>query len=96
MAKADVVAAAVLAVQNGEAQVLNDQFSSVFDQGEASGNGPGFTQADIDAAVAAKGVQDQAAVDALSAQVSALQADDDSKTKIIAGIQALLSPPAQP
>lgn len=80
MAKADVVAAAVAAVQSGEAQVLSDQFGSVFDQAEAQGSGPGFTQADIDAAV-------KAASDPLNAQVAALQAQDAAD--VAAGQQAL-------
>lgn len=69
MAKADVVAAAVAAVQAGQTQVLSDQFSSVFDQAEAQGTGPGFTQADIDAAVKVK-------VDADALVLAQSQADD--------------------
>lgn len=97
MAKADVIAAAVVSIQAAEAQALSDGLGSVYDQGasdQKSSDGT-FTQADIDAAVLAKGVSDQAAVDALTAQVSALQADDDAKSKIIQGIQALLAPPVQ-
>lgn len=97
MAKADVIAAAVVSIQAAEAQALSDGLGSVYDQGaldQKSSDGT-FTQADIDAAVAAKGVSDQAAVDALTQQVSALQADDDAKSKIIQGIQALLAPPVQ-
>lgn len=90
MNKVDAVAAFVKAVQEGEAQLLIAQGGALYDAGEAAGSGPGFSQADIDAAVLAKGVSDQAAVDALSAQVSALQADDDAKAKIIEGIKALL------
>ncbi len=71
MAKADVVAAAVAAVQAGQVQVLNDQFSSVFDQAEAIGTGPGFTQADIDAAV-------KAAVDPLNASLAQDQVDEQA------------------
>lgn len=80
MAKADVVSAAVAAVQAGQLQVLNDQFSSVFDQAEAQGTGPGFTQADIDAAV-------KAAVDPLNAQIAAITAQDAAD--VAAGQQAL-------
>lgn len=96
MAKADVVAAAVVSIQAAEAQALSDGLGSVYDQGaqDQKASDGTFTQADIDAAVLAKSVSDQAAADALSAQVSALQADDDAKSKIIAGIQALLAPPA--
>lgn len=95
MAKADVVAAGVVSVQAAEAQGLSDGLGAFYDQVVANVPVSGFTQADIDAAVLAKGVSDQAAADALSAQVSALQADDDAKSKIIAGIQALLNPPVQ-
>lgn len=80
MAKADVVAAAVSAVQAGQLQVLNDQFGSVFDQAEAQGTGPGFTQADIDAAV-------KAASDPLNAQIAAITAQDAAD--VAAGQQAL-------
>lgn len=80
MAKVDVVAAAVAAVQAGQLQVLNDQFSSVFDQAEAQGTGPGFTQADIDSAVAA-------AVGPLNDQITALTAQDQAD--IAAGQVAL-------
>lgn len=82
MNKADVVAAAVAAVQAGQVQVLSDQFGSVFDQAEASGNGPGFTQADIDKAVAAQKAADQVLIDAANAQdgldVASLQAAKDA------------------
>ncbi|MES1988408.1 MAG: hypothetical protein V4440_10315 [Pseudomonadota bacterium] len=99
MAKADVVAAAVAAVQQGEAQVLADQFGSVFDQAEAQGTGPGFTQADIDAAVAsAQGIDAQALADAKAASDAAMatlqaQLDDATAKKnadesVIAGLQS--------
>jgi hypothetical protein len=98
MAKADVVAAQKAAVLAGQDAALEAGLEAAYDGGAADQkeSDGSFTQADIDAAVAAKGVSDQAAVDALTAQVSALQADDDAKTKIIAGIQALLLPPVQP
>ena len=84
MAKADVVAAAVAAVQQGETQVLTDQFGSVFDQAEAQGNGTGFTQADIDAAVSAAQAVDATALNAAQAaaalQLSTLQASLDALT----------------
>lgn len=59
----DTVAAQVAAVQTGELEVLQTALGSAFDAGEGSGNGPGFTQADIDAAVLA-------AVDPLNAQIA--------------------------
>lgn len=95
MAKADVVAAAKAQLVAAESDAQDAALGVAYDGGaldQKSSDGT-FTQADIDAAVLAKGVSDQAAVDALSAQVSALQADDDAKSKIIAGIQALLNPP---
>ncbi len=61
--KDDAVAAGLAAVQAGETQVLTDQLGAIFDKGEAIGTGPGFTQADIDAAV-------KAAVDPLNLQIS--------------------------
>lgn len=78
--KDDAVAAAVAAITAGQAQVLADQIGSVFDQGEAIGTGPGFTQADIDAAVAA-------AVAPLNQSISDLTAKDASD--IQAGTDAL-------
>lgn len=83
----DVVAAGVAAVQAGQVAVLSDELGKAFDSGEAIGTGPGFTQADIDAAVLA-------AVDPLNAQIAqdkldldAAHADADQK---LAGLQALL------
>lgn len=76
--KDDAVAAALVAVQAGETQVLTDQLGAVYDQGEAQGTGPGFTQADIDAAVAAA-----QAVDATALQ--AAQADASAKLAVLQG-----------
>lgn len=81
MAKSDVVAAAVAAVQAGELQVLNDQFSSVYDQAVASvPPADAEEQAKIDAAVAA-------AVAPLNQQLVDLQVKDDADVK--AGQDAL-------
>lgn len=81
--KDDAVSAAVLAVQAGQVQVLTDQLGSVFDQGEAIGTGPGFTQADIDAAVlAAVGpLNDKIAQDALD--LAAAQLDAETKLQAV-------------
>lgn len=65
----DVVAAGVAAVQAGEVAVLSSELGKSFDSGEAIGTGPGFTQADIDAAVLA-------AKDADAAILAQSQADD--------------------
>ncbi len=65
----DVVAAGVAAVQAGEVAVLSAELGKAFDSGEAIGTGPGFTQADIDAAVQAK-------VDADALVLAQSQADD--------------------
>lgn len=103
MAKTDVVSAGVSNIQSGEVSLYQQELGKAYDGGFSDGvasvppvqTTPGtFTQADIDAAVAADKAQLQPQIDSLTAQVSALQADDDAKTKIIAGIQALLAPPA--
>lgn len=64
MAKEDVVATQKAAILSGQDAALESGLGAAFDAGEADGNGPGFTQADIDAAVAA-------AVDPLNAQIAA-------------------------
>lgn len=110
MGKEEVVAAAVVSIQAAEAQALSDGLSSVYDAGLASApvTDGTFTQADIDAAVAAKGVLDQAAIDDITAKLAALQtaddalkADDEALKAVNAGLQdviehvkALLFPPA--
>lgn len=77
MAREDVVQVALDAIQLGQKQVLVDQLNSVFDQGEAIGTGPGFTQADIDAAVlaAVTPLNDKIAQDVLDLQAAQLDAD---------------------
>jgi hypothetical protein len=66
MAKVDVVSAQLTAIQTGETQVLTAALGACYDAGEAAGTGPGFTQADIDAAV-------KAATDPLNAAVASAQ-----------------------
>lgn len=68
MAKEDVVAAQYQAIQDGEAELVKGALGACYDQGvadqaAAGGSGAGFSQADIDAAVA-KAVSDAQAVDA--------------------------------
>lgn len=97
MAKEDIVAGLVKDIQDGVAQVYVDKVGAAYDQGLAAAPVaiPGtFTQADLDSAVAADKALLQPQIDLLTSQVSALQADDDAKTKIISGIQALLAPVA--
>lgn len=87
MAKTDVVAAALAAIQAGETQVLSDTLSSVYDQAlAAAGSAPGsFTQSDIDAAVAAAQAVDAKALSDAQAQgasaLAALQASLDQMTQ---------------
>ncbi len=105
MAKTDVIAAAVAAIQSGEAQVLNDQLGSVFDSGLASapvGSGGGFTQADIDAAVAAAQGVDAAALAAaqadftakmatLQTSLDAMTAKEQMEETAVAGLQTAIA-----
>ncbi len=101
MAKADVVAAAVAAVQAGEVQVLNDQFGSVYDAAalEQKASDGTLSQADLDAAVAAVKEVDaqalaaaQAAGDAaladLQSQLTALSLKEGQEASVIAGLQS--------
>lgn len=95
--KQDVVAAAKKQIIDQQDAALEAGLSAAYDGGIADQQAAGsFTQADIDAAKASQLQADQATIDSLTQQVSALQADDDAKTKIIAGIQALLNQPVQP
>lgn len=92
MAKADVVAAQLQAVQSAEAQAVSDGLSACYDQGVAdqlaAGGGSGqFSQSDIDAAV-------KAAVDPLNAEIASdAQALSDAQAKAssdLAAVQASL------
>lgn len=83
----DVVAAGVAAVQAGEIAVLSAELGKAFDSGEAIGTGPGFTQADIDAAV--KLAQDADAVVLAAAQAADAQALADAKVVADAALAAL-------
>lgn len=74
MGRDESVAAGVAAVQQGEVDVLTGALQKCFDDGESQGTGPGFTQADIDAAVAA-------ATGPLNDQVAALQTQDAADIK---------------
>ena len=81
----DVVAAGVAAIQAGEVAVLSTELGKAFDQGEAIGTGPGFTQADLDAAKAAGKAEqlalDQPLIDAANAATAAAQAQDAADVK---------------
>lgn len=80
MAKADVVAAAVSAIQQNQAQALIDGLGSVYDQGglDQKASDGTFTQADIDSAVAAaQAVDAQALSDAQAKASSDLAAVQD-------------------
>lgn len=87
MAKADVVAAQLALVQAAEVQALTDSLGACFDSGEADGNGPGFTQADIDAAVASAVAPLNAQVAQDATDLAAAHADADAK---LAALQASL------
>lgn len=81
--KSEIVDAAVVSIQAAELQGLKDGLNSVFDAGVAeAGSVPsgGFTQADIDAAVA-KAVSDAQALDA--------QALADAQAKAALDVAAL-------
>lgn len=79
MAKQDVVTAQLAAVQQGEQDVLSQALGACFDAGEADGNGPGFTQADIDAAVLAATSPLNAQITQDASDLAAAHADADSK-----------------
>jgi hypothetical protein len=72
--KADVVAAAMSAIQSGQAQVVSDQLGLVYDAGLAAAPvGGGLSQSDVDAAVAAaRAVDAQALADAQAKSDAAL------------------------
>lgn len=90
MAKADVVAAQLQAIQSAEVQALTAGLGACYDQGMADAGGqPGtFTQADIDKAV-------KAATDPLNAQIASdAQALSDAQAKAasdLAAVQASLT-----
>lgn len=97
--KEDSVAARLLAMQAGELQAQTDALSGAFDDGVASmGTGGGFTQADIDAAVQAAQAIDaqaladaqaaaQAALDAVTAQLTDMTAKELNEEKVVTDLQ---------
>lgn len=96
MAKADVVAAGIAAIQAGVVQVYSDQLGLGYDGGFADGvasvpvgTGGGFQQSDIDAAVAAAQAVDAAALAA--SQAADAQTALDAKTQSDAAIADLQS-----
>lgn len=95
MAKADVVAAGVAAIQQGEIQVYTDQLGGAYDMGFSDGQvgaSPGsFTQADIDAAVqSAKDADAQVLAQAQAADAQALIDAQAQAQQSLADIQAKL------
>lgn len=84
MAKADVVAAGITAIQSGVTQVYTDQLGVAYDGGFTdgvasvpAGTGGGFQQSDIDAAVAA-------AIAPLNQSISDLTAKDAGDVQALA------------
>lgn len=62
MTKEETISAQVQAIQAGEQSVLEAALGAAYDEGAASVQTGGLTQADLDAAVAAKAAIDLAAV----------------------------------
>lgn len=91
MAKEDVVAAGLKAIQDAEVEAITGQLGVAFDAGVAEGSPvTGFTQADIDAAVKAKADEDQVKFDELMVKEQAEEA-------LVEKIKALLFPqPVEP
>lgn len=79
MAKSDVVAAQKAALIAANDAALDAALGACFDSGEQDGNGPGFTQADIDSAVASavQPLNDKIAQDA-SDLAAAVQVGNDA------------------
>lgn len=101
MAKQDVIAAGVAAIQTAEAQAISDQLGIAYDAGctDQKASDGTFKQSDIDAAVAAaQAVDAQAAADAkaasdgalasLQANMAALSAKEGQEAGVIAGLQS--------
>jgi hypothetical protein len=91
MAKQDVVSAKKAEFLAAEDAALEQALGDCFDAGEADGNGPGFTQADVDAAKeAGKAEQlgvDQPIIDGLNAKIA--QDASDLASAVQAGNDAL-------
>lgn len=81
MTKSDSVAARLAQLQQGQLQIETDSIGGAFDDGAASvGTGGGFSQADIDNAVAAqKAADDQVLAD----QKAADDADKAAAVKVV-------------
>lgn len=101
MARADVQAAGVVAIQAADAQAISDQLGVAYDAGAADQKGSDgtFKQSDIDAAVAAAQAVDQAAavaaksasdaaLAALQSQMTALASKEGIESGVIAGLQS--------
>ncbi len=91
MAKADVVATGLSAIQSGVTQVYSDQLGLAYDGGFTDGvasvpvgTGGGFQQSDIDAAVAAAQAVDAQALSDAKAVSDAALADLQSKLDTLA------------
>lgn len=96
MAKADVVAAGLAAIQSGVTQVYSDQLGLAYDGGFKDGvasvpvsTGGGFQQSDIDAAV--KAAKDADALALSASQAADAQAFSDAKAASDSAIAALQS-----
>lgn len=82
MAKADAVSAAILMIQNEQAQALTDGVGSAYDAGasdQKAADGTGTSPSD------------QAVIDGLNAQVAALTAQDASDVASLRAAQASLA-----
>lgn len=90
MAKEDALSAHSSAVVTADGLLYDAGFADGVASVPASTPGT-FVQADIDAAVAAKGVADQAALDDMKAQLDASVAKDAADMALIDKIKALLS-----
>lgn len=104
MAKVDVVQAGVQSVQAAEAQALSDALGAFYDSvvADQPAAGGGFTQADIDSAVAAAQTADAATLSAsqaadaaalagaLASDAAAAQTALDASNASLASLQAAL------
>lgn len=92
MARADVQAAGLAAIQAADAQAISDNLGVAYDAGatDQKASDGTFTQADIDAAVAAQAASDNAAIVAAQAAQANLQASLDALSAKEAPEAALL------
>lgn len=95
MAKEDVVAAGLAAIQSGVAGVVSDELGKAFESGKAEGSPGGdpskvFSQADLDAAVQVKADADAAVLAQKQADLDALATKEGIEFELLGKLKALL------